>query len=98
MKGDKVDWSEPPLQRWLGSITKNSTRAAYKSGYRFYSQYTEQTATQLIDEALEDAKKDPRQKTDIVKQRLIGFYNWLVKEAPKRKTLGKGKTKQVGKG
>jgi len=31
----------------------------------------------LIDEALADAKKDPREKQDIVMMRLVDFYNWL---------------------
>jgi hypothetical protein len=46
---------------------------------------------------LEGAKHDPREKTGIIKQRLIGFYNWLINEAPKRRTVGKGKTEVVGK-
>lgn len=43
------------------------------------------TAAKLIDEAIEDQRQDPRERRDIVKSRLIGFYNWLVSEAPKRK-------------
>jgi len=85
VKREPVDWSEPPLQRWLGTITRPGTRAIYKSGYRLYAQFTGKTATELIDEAIEDQKKDPRERTDIVKRRLIGFYNWLVNEAPKRR-------------
>lgn len=96
MKNDLVDWNESPLARWLGSITRDSTKATYKSGFRQYVEYTGLTATQLIDEALEDQKRDPREKTDIVKQRLIGFYNWLVTEAPKRKAGGSGEI--IGKG
>ena len=95
MKDDTVDWSEPVLQRWLGTISKKSTKRVYKSGFRFYQQFTNLTATQLIDEALEDAKRDPREKTDVVKQRLLHFYDWLVKEAPKR-TGPEGD--EVGKG
>jgi len=60
-----------------------------------YAKYTGLTAEQLVDEALEDARRDPREKTDIVKQRFIGFYNWLVNEAPKR---GPGGRKTGGKG
>jgi site-specific recombinase XerD len=95
---DTVNWNEPPLQRWIGTITKTTTIYTYKSGYRFYQQFTGLTSNQLIDEALEDLKRDPREKTGIVKQRLIGFYNWLVKEAPKRKAAGRGVTEQVDKG
>jgi len=84
MQLENINWDSPYLKRWLGSITKAGTRAVYKSAYRMYSKYTEMTAEQLVDEALEDAKKDPRERTDIVKRRLIGFYNWLVTEAPRR--------------
>jgi len=92
-----VDWSEAPLQRWLGSITRSSTKATYKSAFRLYRTFTGLTASQLIDEAIEDQKRDPRQKTDIVKQRLIAFYNWLVKEAPRKKP-GRNGGRVVGKG
>jgi site-specific recombinase XerD len=95
---DTVNWKEAPLQRWMGTISKKRTAYTYKSGYRFYQLYTGLTSNKLIDEALEDAKRDPREKTGIVKQRLIGFYNWLVNEAPKRKTVGRGKTEVVDKG
>jgi len=56
------------------------------------------TADSLIDEAIEDSKKDPRERTDVVKRRLIGFFNWLIKEAPKRKASGRGIIAEVGKG
>ena len=80
-----VDWADPPLQRWLGSITRESTKAIYRSGFRLYHAYTGLSAAQLIDEALEDAKRDPRERKDAVKHRLIGFYKWLRSEAPKRR-------------
>ena len=92
---DDVDWKNPYLQRWLGGITRNGTKAVYKCAYRMYARYTGLSAEQLVNEALEDAKRDPRERTDIVKQRLIGFYNWLVSEAPKR---GPGGRKLEGKG
>jgi len=96
MREDLVNWEDPSVARWMGSITRDSTKATYRSGFRLYSEYTRGTATQLINEALEDQKRDPREKTDIVKQRLIGFYNWLMNEAPKRKAGGSGEI--VGKG
>jgi hypothetical protein len=39
-------------------------------------------ATQLIDESVEDMKKDVREGRDVVKTRILAFYNWLVKEFP----------------
>jgi integrase len=70
----------------------------YKAGFRRYVEFTGLTATQMIDEALEDQKKDPREKQDIVKRRLIGFHNWLVGEAPRKIGAGKGKSRETGKG
>ncbi|MBS7615011.1 tyrosine-type recombinase/integrase [Candidatus Bathyarchaeota archaeon] len=96
VREELVNWKEQPLVRWLGSITRESTKATYRSGFRLYVEYTGMNATQLVDEALEDHKRDPRLKTDVVKQRLIGFYNWLMNEAPKRKAGGSGEV--IGKG
>ncbi len=94
---DEPDWNEAPLQRWMGSITKESTKGVYQCGFRRYAEYTGTSATALVDEALEDVKRDPREKRDIVKQRLIGFYNWLVKEAPRRRGGRQGSV-VVGRG
>jgi len=55
------------------------------------------TATQLIDEALEDAKRDIRQRKDVVKARLIGFFRWLKNEYPVR-SRGKGEHVEIRKG
>jgi len=94
---DMVNWEDPTLKRWLGTITRAKTKRNYMSVFRAYTQYTKQTGTTLIDEAIEDQKKDPREKQDIVLQRLLGFYKWLKTEYPK-KSRGKGVHKIVGKG
>lgn len=96
-KQDIVDWAEPPLQRWLGTITRPGTKYQYKSAFRRYTQFTGKTATTLIDEAFEDAKRDPREKQDIVLYRLLEFYQWLKTECPK-KSRGKGSHRITGKG
>jgi len=93
---NSVKWDEAPLARWMGSIVKQKTIEAYKSSFKLYLQYTGLTPKQLLDEALEDQRKDASERRDIVKQRIIGFYNWLTNEAPKRppgyhsKVIGKG--------
>ena len=97
-KNDTVNWEDPALARWMGTITRDSTKHVYRSGFRKYAHHTGLTATQLIDEAIEDMRKDPREKTDIVKRRLIGFYNWMINDAPKKKRVKGGKTEVVGKG
>jgi len=88
-KEKNINWDSPHLKRWIGSITRSGTRSVYKSAYRMYALYTGLSAERLVEEALEDAKRDPREKTDIVKQRLIGFYNWLVTEAPRKRPGGR---------
>lgn len=97
-KNDTVNWEDPALARWMGTITRDSTKHVYRSGFRKYAHQTGLTATQLIDEAIEDLRRDPREKTDIVKRRIIDFYNWLVTEAPKKKRVKGGGTEIVSKG
>jgi len=97
MGKDSVDWDDPALVRWLGSVTRKGTRNVYKVAFRRYAEFTGLSASQLIDEALEDAKRDPRERRDLVKRRLIGFYNWLVEEAPKKRG-GRNGGRVIGKG
>jgi site-specific recombinase XerD len=51
----------------------------------------------MIDEAIEDSKRDPRMKQDVLMTRILGFYTWLKKEYP-RKSKGTGEHKIIGKG
>jgi len=95
---DDIDWEDPALKRWLGNIVNKATKYNAKSIFRLYAKFTGMTASQLIDEAIEDFKRDPRDRKDIVLHRLIGFYNWLKTDYPRRMTVGTGKTKEVGKG
>jgi integrase/recombinase XerD len=85
MSKENVDLSDPSLQRWIGTITKKNTLHMYKIAFEKYEKFTGLNATQLIQEALEDMRRDPQDKKDIVLQRLLGFYNWLLKECPKGK-------------
>ncbi|MFA5364667.1 MAG: tyrosine-type recombinase/integrase [Candidatus Bathyarchaeia archaeon] len=93
-----VNWEDPVLKRWLGSTVKKSTLYNSKSAFRLYATFTEMTASHLIDEAIEDFKRDPRERKDIVLHRLIGFYRWLTTEYQKKKTVGKGKTQTLKQG
>lgn len=92
-----VNWNEPALVRWLGTITRKGTKATYKSAFRAYAKYSGLTATEMIDEAIEDSKRDVRERKDIVKTRLLNFYQWLVNEYPVR-ARGKGEHGVVRKG
>jgi integrase len=94
---DNVDWEDPALNRWLDTITKKSTKWGYRTAYRAYTLFTGKSASELIDEAIEDAKKDPRERRDTVLKRLIEFYHWMKNEYP-QKSRGKGPKRIVGKG
>ncbi len=94
---DNVDWEDAALKRWLDTITKKSTRWGYRSAFRAYALFTGKTASELIDEAIEDAKKDPRERRDVVLKRLIEFYRWMKTEYP-QKSRGKGPKRIIGKG
>lgn len=89
--------TDPPFQRWLGTITRKSTKKSYRSWFKCYIEFTRLTPSQLIDEALEDLKRNPREKQDIVMHRLINFYH-LPKTDYQKKPKGKDKTKREGKG
>ena len=91
-----VDWDDPALKRWLDTITRKSTKHNYRSSYRAYAAFTKMTGSDLIDEAIEDAKRDPRERTDVVLKRLIEFYRWLKTDYP-RKSGGR-RVHIVGKG
>jgi integrase len=97
-KAQVVDWEDPALKRWLGNIVNKSTFYNSKSAFRLYAKFTGMTASQLIDEAIEDFRSDPRERKDIVLHHLIGFYKWLRTEYQKKSTVGKGKTQKVKKG
>lgn len=97
-KQESQTWqTDPTFQRWMGTITRKSTKKSYRSWFKCYIEFTSLTPSQLIDEALEDLKRDPREKQDIVMQRLIDFYHWLKNDYQK-KPKGKDKTKLEGKG
>jgi integrase/recombinase XerD len=77
-----IDWNEPPLKRWMGTTVRKGTQHFYRSAYRAYTDFTGMTATQLIDEAVEDMQRDVRERQDVLKTRLRNFYEWLTKEFP----------------
>jgi integrase/recombinase XerD len=94
---DENIWEDPVLKRWLDTIVKSSTKHNYKSAFKTYLEYTKISPGQMIDEAVEDSKKDPRQRRDILLTRILGFYTWL-KNDYERKSRGTGPHRVVGKG
>jgi len=94
---DIVNWEDPALKRWFDSIIRQSTKYNYRTAFRAYALFTGMMPSALIDEALEDAKRDPRNRKDVVLTRIVQFYNWLKTEYP-RKSRGAGEHIIVGKG
>lgn len=93
-----INWNEAPLVRWLEGA-KTGTKSVYRSIFKTYSHFTGMTATQLIDEALEDAKLDIRNRKEIVYSRIVNFHRYL-KEEYEVKTRGNvnGERKVLKKG
>jgi len=75
--------------KWLNTIVNPGTKALYVMALKNYLTFTGKTPAELIDEAIEDMQKDPREQQDIVLSRLIKFYEWLKKEYVGKRT-GKG--------
>jgi len=86
----EVDWSDPLLSRWMDTIVREGTKAVYRSAYRLYAEFTGLDAKQLISEALDDMKKGPLERRDIVKTRLLKFYSYLTTETGARRSGPKG--------
>jgi integrase len=93
----EVNWEDPALKRWFGTIARKSTAYNYRTAFKSYAQFTGMTATELIREADEDMKRDPLKRQDIVLQKLTKFFEWLTTEAP---ISSRGNTEHVvvGKG
>jgi integrase len=96
-KSDSIWWEDPIVKRWLDSIVKSGTKYNYKSAFKVFLEYTKLSPTQLIDEAVEDSKKDPRQRKDVLLTKILGFYAWLKTDYEK-KSRGSGPHHVVGKG
>jgi hypothetical protein len=92
-----INWEDPALKRGLDSIARQSTKYVYKTAFEAYASFTGMSASSLIDEALADLKKDPRERQDVVLTMLVKFYQWLKTEYPK-KTRGTGEHQIIGKG
>ena len=94
---DHTDWEDPALKRWLDTITRKSTKRSYRTSFRAFAMFTGKSASELIDEAIEDAKKDPRERRDVVLKKLIEFYHWMKTEYPQR-NRGRGPKRIIGRG
>jgi len=94
---ESIDWNDPILSRWLGAIIKKTTRYSYMTAFRAYTKFTRKTPAILIDEAIEDSRKDARKKMDVVKISLNNFYQYLINDYPVM-SRGKGERTQIRTG
>lgn len=94
---DTILWEDPVLKRWLDTIMRPGTKYGYRSAFRVYTIFTKLSPAQMIDEAIADAKRDPREKRDVLLTRLLSFYTYLKNDYLK-KSRGKGEHKITGKG
>lgn len=92
-----VNWEDPALKRWMDPISRRGTRYTYKCAFKAFSHFNQMNASALVDEALADTKKDPRERQDIVLAKLIRFHAWHKNEYPK-KSRGAGLHHVVSKG
>jgi len=72
--------STPLEDRWINTIVRSNTRSNYTYAFKLYLEYTGKTAEELVDEAIEDQRRDPREKRGLPLTRILGFYEWLQKE------------------
>ncbi len=74
-----ADWEKVhELREWLQDV-KPHTRANYLTEFRKYVEYTGLTPRQMIDEAEAELRLHRRQRGK-VKERILGFYEWLINE------------------
>jgi len=69
--------ADPAAKKWLGTTVKRLTRNTYVASLFKFVEFTKMTPSQLIDEAIEDMKREPRERRDAAVSRLISFYNYL---------------------
>jgi len=49
---EDVDWEDPALKRWLGTIARESTKYIYRSAFKAYALFSGMTASALVARAL----------------------------------------------
>ena len=74
------------VRQFSETIVKENTKSAYLTALNMYVAFTKKDPHNLIVEAKEDAKRE--QKTQIVKRQLLGFHNFLLKDAEVRDNRG----------
>ena len=84
------------IKRWLSNRNPRTVNN-YLSAFKAYMEYTGLTPEEMIKEASDDLLKPLIERTNIVEQRVKGFFEWLQKEY-RRKRVGKLRGEKVPKG
>jgi len=84
------------IKRWLDNRNPRTVNN-YKSAFKAYMEYTGLTPKEMIQEASDELQKPLMERTNIVEQRIKGFFNWLQKEY-RRKRVGKLKGEKKPEG
>ena len=71
--------THPQVKRWMGQ-KKDSTAKSQVSSLKLFLEYVNKPLDNMIDEVIEDFKKDPRQRTDLLQVKLTEWGKQLVKD------------------
>ena len=89
------NFNDDYANRWINSITHDSTKKSYISAWKLYDEFTRLTGKELFDEAWADLQRRPIEKKNIVKQRLNGFSNYLINDTGNNLTKKKGVSPKI---
>ena len=67
-------------ERWLNSLIHVPSQVVYSVAWKVYQDFVGRTGKELIEEAWKDLQNPPYERTNIVKQGLAKFYNFLLNE------------------
>ena len=76
--------------RWLSSIFHGPSQVVYSVAWKLYQNFMGKTGKELVEEAWKDLQSSPLERTNIVKQRLAKFYNYLMNETFNQMSKRKG--------
>jgi len=84
------------IQRWLSNRNPRTVNF-YKAAFKAYMEYTGMLPREMIQEASDELLKPLIERTNVVENRVKGFFTWLQKEyRQKRRGRLKGERKPKG--
>jgi integrase len=98
MSRKRAEIEDEVVAQFLSTCLKPDTRYAYKRAMELYQEFRGMSGKELLEEAEEDQRKNRLERTQVVKIKVLEFYNWLQFSAPRTKMLGRDKREIIGKG